>query len=302
MSVTFTGEVHPLAARWPMLSDEELASLADSIADEGLEKALVLDAHGCLVDGRNRLAACSIAGVVPRFEVRSDLATDADVRRFVVRANAQRRNVSTGQKAMAVAEQLAADGKRKNGRWRRGEINDHGHLLDGESDLSWAQAMARAGLVLDHTPDLIDAIISGDIALRDAADQAAAIRDAHKFEQERERLRMQQLVELRKRKPTVAALVDKGDLSLEDGIATVERELEAERLAERERAEVIAKFSRDVTFAINCLAPLAHHDQRREEVQTLNFNEIPGAPITHDLIREAIASLTFILETHPEAK
>ncbi len=55
--------------------------------------------------------------------------------------------------------------------------------------------MALAGLVLDHTPDLIDAIISGDVALSDAADQAAAIRDAHKFEQERERLRTHQLVE-----------------------------------------------------------------------------------------------------------
>lgn len=151
MSVTFTGEIHPLAARWPMLSEEELASLADSIADEGLEKALVLDAHGCLVDGRNRLAACSIAGVAPAFEVRSDLTTAADVRRFVVKANAQRRNVSTGQKAMAVAEQLAADGKRKNGRWRWKAVNDENRLqMAAAHDVPILKAFSNYRLYRSH--------------------------------------------------------------------------------------------------------------------------------------------------------
>ncbi len=63
----FLGEIHPLAARWPMMPADELAALAESIAAEGLMHPLVLDASGRLVDGRNRLEACRLAGRSPRF-------------------------------------------------------------------------------------------------------------------------------------------------------------------------------------------------------------------------------------------
>ena len=53
----FLGEIHPLAARWPMMPDDELAALAESIAADGLSHPLVLDGQGRLVDGRNRLEA-----------------------------------------------------------------------------------------------------------------------------------------------------------------------------------------------------------------------------------------------------
>lgn len=70
----------------------------------------------------------------------------------------------------ALAAAFAADGKRNNGRWRRDTITENSHLSPDESKAAWLQAMALAGLVLDHTPELVDAIISGDVALSDAAD------------------------------------------------------------------------------------------------------------------------------------
>ena len=52
---------------------------------------------------------------------------------------------------MATALTLAADGKRRGGRWQRGSLP----AGNGESPNStWQDAMKRAGLVLDHCPDL----------------------------------------------------------------------------------------------------------------------------------------------------
>lgn len=295
--MTFTGEVHPLAARWPMLPDDEIAALADSIAAEGLLRPLVVDVHGRLLDGRNRLAACTQAAVDPVF-VKHDATNEDDIRAFINAENAHRRNVSTGQKAMAVAEQLAAEGKRVNGRWKRATVIDNRQVPEGESATSWVQAMARAGLVIDHLPGLTDQIISGEVALSDAADRAAKKRDEIKEAAEKEELEAEQLAELRKRKPDVAALVDAGELTLADGIATVAAQLEAEAKEKRDHADMIAKFSSDLAVSISCIAPLSGAAERREQVAELNLREIPAVPITESLVLEAIASLHFILDTH----
>lgn len=142
----FLGEIHPLAARWPMMPDDELAALAESIAADGLSHPLVLDGQGRLVDGRNRLEACRIARVHPKYLSPRGLDTDEEIRAYIGRVNAQRRNVSTGQKAIAVADDLAAQGKRKNGRWERGSITQE----SGLSGVAWTEAMRLAGLIIDH--------------------------------------------------------------------------------------------------------------------------------------------------------
>ena len=60
--------VHPVAALFPMLADDELAELAADIKANGLRLPIVRDKEGkTLIDGRNRLKACEIAGVKPAF-------------------------------------------------------------------------------------------------------------------------------------------------------------------------------------------------------------------------------------------
>jgi ParB-like chromosome segregation protein Spo0J len=61
-------EVHPLAALFPMMSDDELADLAEDIKANGRIHPIVLDADGVLIDGRNRLRACELAAIEPEFE------------------------------------------------------------------------------------------------------------------------------------------------------------------------------------------------------------------------------------------
>ena len=62
---------HPATDAYRMMTDEELASLGSDIAENGLIDAIVttdLDGEEVIVDGRNRLRACEMASVTPRFE------------------------------------------------------------------------------------------------------------------------------------------------------------------------------------------------------------------------------------------
>src|SRR5262245_6875840 len=95
-----TGEVHEVAALFPMLAEDELDELAADIAAHGLHEAIVLDPNGVLLDGRNRLEACRRAGVEPYFWT----YTGDDVAAFIVSTNIHRRHLTQGQRAMAIVK------------------------------------------------------------------------------------------------------------------------------------------------------------------------------------------------------
>ena len=100
---TFTGEIHPYADRWPMRSADEIEAMADSIAANGLRFPIVITPDGVLVDGRNRLRACEVAGILPRWEVREELTGEDAIVAFIWDANGDRRDMSKGAKAMLAA-------------------------------------------------------------------------------------------------------------------------------------------------------------------------------------------------------
>src|SRR5438067_2156597 len=83
---------------------EDLAALAADIGANGLKVPLLLDSEGALVDGRNRLRACILAGVEPRFET---LPKEADLIGEIISRNVHHRFLSKGQRAMAAAIGLA---------------------------------------------------------------------------------------------------------------------------------------------------------------------------------------------------
>ena len=61
-------KVHPFAALFPMLNEQELQDLADDIKANGLLNKISRDKDGQILEGRNRLKACQIAGVQPQFK------------------------------------------------------------------------------------------------------------------------------------------------------------------------------------------------------------------------------------------
>ena len=167
----FTGEVHPAADIFPMLTDDELDQLAESIAEDGLLQPIVLTPDGALLDGRNRLAACERAGVDPEFVV-----YEGDEVAFVAASNVHRRHMSTGARAMAVAQMLSDAGRRNNGRWKRGSVP---HPDDNrKSSDNWGQHMRYAGRVIDYAPDLAPLVIAGATSLHAAVKAANERADA----------------------------------------------------------------------------------------------------------------------------
>ena len=93
-------QIHPVAALFPMLTDDELADMAADISERGLIHPVVLDAEGRILDGRNRYAACKLAGVEPRFETYDG----EDPGGYALSVNVTRRNLRPGQRYL-VAEQ-----------------------------------------------------------------------------------------------------------------------------------------------------------------------------------------------------
>ena len=90
---------HPLAEIFPPLAPAELAALASDIKEHGLREPITTY-RGAILDGRNRLKACGVAGVEPRFfEYEGE-----DPVAFVVSRNMFRRHLTLEQRATAAAK------------------------------------------------------------------------------------------------------------------------------------------------------------------------------------------------------
>jgi hypothetical protein len=91
--------IHPAATLFPLMDGAELEQLVADIRANGLREEIVLH-EGLILDGRNRLRACELAGVKPRFiawdGVGSPLA-------FVLSRNLHRRHLVESQRAIIAA-------------------------------------------------------------------------------------------------------------------------------------------------------------------------------------------------------
>ena len=97
-----TYPVHPAAELFPMMSAEELQGLADDIREHGQREPVILF-DGAVLDGRNRLRACELAGVEPRFvTVESEEVVDPIA--FVLSLNRHRRHLTPAQVAVLIVD------------------------------------------------------------------------------------------------------------------------------------------------------------------------------------------------------
>jgi hypothetical protein len=89
---------HPAANMFTLLDDKDLAVLAEGIKTTGLLYPIVM-LDDKVLDGRNRLAACRLAGVTPRF-VEWDGSGQSPTE-WVAATNSQRRDLTQSQRAVA---------------------------------------------------------------------------------------------------------------------------------------------------------------------------------------------------------
>ena len=187
--------VHPAATLFPRLHGVTLSELAADIQAHGLREPIVVF-QGLLIDGRNRLRACELAGVEPRFV---EWQAAGSVVGYILSVNLHRRHLNESQRAMAAArakpmfEEEAA--KRRAAGLLRDRPDDHsyeGSDIKNPHDFTVGanlqsprgRANAEAGKALNVSQrsvtdaskvlaradeEIIRAVESGTVAVSDAA-------------------------------------------------------------------------------------------------------------------------------------
>jgi N6-adenosine-specific RNA methylase IME4 len=92
-------KTHPAAELFPLLQGDELAALAADVKKHGLRVPIVI-LDDQILDGRNRFAACKLAGVAPRFEAWKGSGSPVE---WVLSINLHRRHLNESQRAMVAA-------------------------------------------------------------------------------------------------------------------------------------------------------------------------------------------------------
>lgn len=219
--------VHPVAALFPMMSDEELDDLAEDIKANGLIHPIVRNADGVLIDGRNRLEACRRAEVEPSF-VELD---GHDPVAFILSANITRRHLSKGQIAMAVA---------KAGKFSSGKFEGKGIASD-EARVS-NSGLSKAITILEHAPELADRVLSGEPgwALNVAYVEAVKLKNARAESDALVAQREAEEASVRQEAPDLWRLVEDGELPFEDAVAANK---ERQRVERDRRERVVVYFT-----------------------------------------------------------
>lgn len=138
---------HPAADLFPMLPVEELQALADDIKEKGQLEAIVLY-DGQVLDGRNRLAACELAGVEPRTITMGFRSDEIGPTEWVISKNLHRRQLSKSQAAAVAVEALSMLEDEARERMLAGKKADPGPKMDEGHSRNEARSAAQAGALV----------------------------------------------------------------------------------------------------------------------------------------------------------
>lgn len=284
-------EIHPAAEDFPMIDAAGLAELAADIKANGQKFPIMLDATGkVLVDGRNRLAACKLAEVEPRFQC----LDGENLESFIVSANVKRRNLTGQQRAIAAARawsRARAEGKiQKQGGPRQkaqdaliADPRSHFAALYGVSERY--VEMAR-DLYFDD-PVAADGVRSGATDLRKAHDELMKRVGRQKGQDSRLRV-------LRQERPDLADRVGSGELDVEAASA----------IAKQDAAELKQQRWAVTVNLVDIIAAADRDPDRAPEVREL-FDLVVeeqkgGQKITAERLRQAAAYLTALADCWEE--
>lgn len=182
--------IHPLAGIIPEMTEQEYADLRADIYENGLRVPITLYEHQVL-DGRHRLRACQELGIEPTFETYEG----DEPRTYILSMNLHRRQLTTSQRAMVLAQSMeplaeairARSRERSNQNLRPG--NTPGSAKDkpksvktptsAPTNRGTAAALAplakvsgstvtRANVVNKADPDLAQRVLEGEIGLNRA--------------------------------------------------------------------------------------------------------------------------------------
>lgn len=168
--------IHPACLAIPAISEEDRETLNASVAQNGLRHEIVLTKDGLLVDGRNRLMACYLGNIEPRFEV-----VDSDPWELAFIENIAHRHLTVGQRAMFGVEwkkheaELAKKrhgGNHKSNSGNISGIEGDARDLAGEKIGVSGKSVDKAKKITEVAPDVAEQVKLGDISLEEGYKEA----------------------------------------------------------------------------------------------------------------------------------
>ena len=172
-------KIHPLCAVFPKMEDEAFESLVASIKANGQRSPIVLH-DGMLLDGRHRLRACERLGIEPR----TVEFGGGDPLAFVIDKNVERRHLTESQRAMVAAKLATASAGARKGdsHWKHNSANLQSNEVTeaeaaGKLRVSTRSVSSASKVIEEAAPDVVDAVMSGDVSVSDAARVADAPHD-----------------------------------------------------------------------------------------------------------------------------
>jgi hypothetical protein len=245
----FSGEVHPVAAMFPMMSDEELDDLAEDIKANGLLHPVILDAEGMLIDGRNRIEACRRAEMDPTF----GLLNGHEPVAFILSQNVARRHLTQGQKCIGIARMLKITPKVI--------FANKAAALYGVSE----NHLTRASVVLKYADELADDVMEGTSSLTDAYEEAKRRKEAAESDESR-------FAVLQRDAPDLAVMVQEERLTLKGALAELATRRKEEAKKKREWQENIRQTSANLLDALTLLDP-HNMDPQKSAVHLMHADE-----------------------------
>jgi ParB-like chromosome segregation protein Spo0J len=245
---------HPAANIFPMMAGDELQALADDIKANGLRHPITKTTDGQLLDGRNRAAACKLAGIEPEYE-----SYDGDALTLVVSENVRHRHLGASQKAIAAAEAVIIN-------------NDLSYDAAAKMFGTSQGYVSKAAALIANAPDLAEKVKLGLCSLTAmTAVQDQREKDEKKAAKDREAQAVQR-ARLQTEHADLFEQVEQGDLEFLDAMAQV-LQREEEQAAE---AADEAHSRRCLTEALSEAVVLLQLNTSDESVAS-NFERIDPA-------------------------
>ena len=176
--------VHPVAELFRLLDGDELAELVADIDRNGLRHPITVDRNGVLLDGRNRLAACEVLGLVAPTET----YIGGDPLGFIISENLKRRHLDAGQRAMlAVAllphiEAQAQRGRPKKGGKAATITGEKSRELAARATGASARNVSHAKAIKAELPEVAAEVEAGQRTIADGASELRKRRAKAKHE------------------------------------------------------------------------------------------------------------------------
>lgn len=178
--------VHPVASLFPMIDDDALDALAEDIKKNGQREPIIvayLDEamidEPVVIDGRNRHAACRLAGIEPEFKFVMSLndreLSPQVIADWIISHNLHRRHLTTSQKAMVgqgYLEYLKEEAKKRQG--ARNDLKDIPRN-SVESSKSNSESAVQAGKLVGVSKD---SIRDADFVAQNDPELAQQVRDS----------------------------------------------------------------------------------------------------------------------------